>query len=315
MVSTNLHAQDETIIDADGNIHRGGLAPLPDDWEAIAREQGLFAEPEDLLFDVELPEVYTPIGSLFGFIPAISQGAFGTCYAFAGAYTVFLAEAKNRSRLQGGYENYKEGMDWYMRNMMIAPNTGIKACSQYGNGGWWDPLFDHYIRRGLALLSNVPYVGRGYSRCDFLDPNLRGDSWRIIGARASVSEIKRAVIRFGAVAIGIQSNCLSKSSTVRECPTRNYNHAVVIYGWTRTHFLIQNSWDASRNTVVYYLHKNSSPFKASYVVPKNHVERVVPRPNPTPRPNNNQWWMFLILGLAVIAGSITLGIFRKKKGN
>lgn len=279
----NLYGQPEIVKDADGVSHVGGLAPLSKDFHKKAKERGLYAEKSDLLFDEELPKTYTPIGSLLGKIPNYSQGNYGTCYSFAGAYTIFLSEAVNLSKLNHGYESSKELVDNYTKDFMFAPNVGITACTQWSNGGWYFDMFDNWIEKGGAYLRDVPYSGSGYRTCNFLKPDIRGVEYKII-EEPTVATIKRAVMKYGAVATAVSSSCLSKSDKVGACRTTSYNHAVTIIGWTETHWIIQNSWDENTDNVFWYLNLSSSPYNNTYVVVKDHTDNIVPTPSPDPDP-------------------------------
>ena len=278
-----VYADSHLVVDGDGVTHYSGLAPLPVDFHKKAKAKGLYAQKEDLLFDEELPETYTPLEELLGFIPDYSQGNYGTCYAFAGAYTIFLSEAINLSKLNHGYENAKELVDDYMLHKMFAPNVGITACTEWSNGGWYFEMFDNWTEKGGALLSDVAYSGSGYRRCNFLDSSIKGVEYRLL-EKPTASDIKRAVMKFGAVAVAVHSSCLSKSSSVGACKTNSYNHAVVIVGWTKTHWIIQNSWDSDTQNVFWYISQNSSPYNPTYVVVKDHTEKIVPMPSPDPDP-------------------------------
>ena len=278
-----VYADSHLVVDGDGVTHYSGLAPLPVDFHKKAKERGLYAQKEDLLFDEELPETYTPLEELLGFIPDYSQGNYGTCYAFAGAYTIFLSEAINLSKLNHGYENAKELVDDYMLHKMFAPNVGITACTEWSNGGWYFEMFDNWTEKGGALLSDVAYSGSGYRRCNFLDSSIKGVEYRLL-EKPTASDIKRAVMKFGAVAVAVHSSCLSKNSNVGACKTTSFNHAVVIVGWTKTHWIIQNSWDSDTQNVFWYISQNSSPYNPTYVVVKDHTEKIVPMPSPDPDP-------------------------------
>ena len=279
-----VYADSHLVVDGDGVTHYSGLAPLPVDFHKKAKEKGLYAQKEDLLFDEELPETYTPLEELLGFIPDYSQGNYGTCYAFAGAYTIFLSEAINLSKLNHGYENAKELVDDYMLHKMFAPNVGITACTEWSNGGWYFEMFDNWTEKGGALLSDVAYSGSGYRRCNFLDSSIKGVEYRLL-EKPTASDIKRAVMKFGAVAVAVHSSCLSKNSNVGACKTTSFNHAVVIVGWTKTHWIIQNSWDSNTQNVFWYISQNSSPYNPTYVVVKDHTEKIVPMPSPDPDPD------------------------------
>ena len=93
----NLYAE-PTVIDADGVKHYGGLVE-PKDWYEKAVALGKVHTDKGLLQDSELPEEYDPRGVLFGDnIQSLNQGNCGSCYAFAGATTIFYSELVNYSR-------------------------------------------------------------------------------------------------------------------------------------------------------------------------------------------------------------------------
>ena len=306
-----VYADSHLVVDGDGVTHYSGLAPLPVDFHKKAKEKGLYAQKEDLLFDEELPETYTPLEELLGFIPDYSQGNYGTCYAFAGAYTIFLSEAINLSKLNHGYENAKELVDSYMLNNMFAPNVGITACTEWSNGGWYFEMFDNWTEKGGAYLKDVRYSGSGYRKCNFLDSSIKGVEYRLL-EKPTNADIKRAVMKFGALAVAVHSSCLSKNSNVGACKTTSFNHAVVIVGWTKTHWIIQNSWDSDTQNVFWYISQNSSPYNPTYVVVKDHTEKIVPVPDPTPDPtpiDHKNIFMIVIVCFFVfiLIGAIIIG--------
>ena len=318
-LSFNIYADPEIIVDADGVSHVGGLAPLSEDFHTKAKERGLYAQKEDLLFDEELPKTYSPIGLLLGKIPNYSQGNYGTCYSFAGAYTIFLSEAINLSKLNHGYENSKSLIDDYTANNMFAVNVGITACTRWSNGGWYFEMFDNWIDKGGAYLKDVKYSGSGYRKCDFLNPDIRGLEYKII-EEPTVATIKRAVMKYGAVATAVSSSCLSKSDKVGACKTTSYNHAVTIIGWTETHWIIQNSWDSDTDNVFWYLNLNSSPYNNTYVVVKDHTDSIIPIPDPDPQPTpdpdpspfSKLGQILCAIALILFITSIAILVFRKE---
>lgn len=307
-----VYADPNIVVDSDGVSHYSGLAPLPDNFHEKIKAKGLYAQKEDLLFDEELPESYTPLTDLLGFIPDYSQGNYGTCYAFAGAYTIFLSEAINLSKLNHGYAYAKELVDEYMQSKMFAPNVGITACTEWSNGGWYFELFDNWTEKGGAYLSEVPYSGSGYRRCNFLDSSIKGVEYRLL-EKPTASDIKRAVMKFGAVAVAVHSSCLSKSSSVGACKTNSYNHAVVIVGWTKTHWIIQNSWDSNATNIFWYINQQSNPYNPTYVVVKDHTEKIVPIPDPDPEPTPTPVSNTTLIIIGVIAFLIigAIIIFRR----
>ena len=178
--SFNIKAED-TVVDGDGNVHHAGLVE-PTNWYENAVLLGKVHTTE-LLQDMEIPEEYDPRGVLFGSnIPSLNQGNCGSCYAFAGATTIFYSELINYSRKLGGYtDKNKEAIDNFVKKELRAPNVGMKNCTNYGcSGGWYDQEFDLYSNDGGALLSVVPYST--YNKlCNFLNPDLKIESWGYVG--------------------------------------------------------------------------------------------------------------------------------------
>lgn len=282
----------EQVIDGDGNSHFAGLVE-PKDWYEQAVVLGKI-DSSKLLRDVEIPEEYDPRGILFGDnIQSLNQGNCGSCYAFAGATTIFYSELVNYSRSIGGYiEKNKELIDNFAKKELRAPNVGMKNCTNYGcSGGWYDSQFNLYTEDGGALLSNVPYTTRA-RLCNFLNPDLKIETWGYVGGGnqagyPSEQDIKRYVITYGAVAVAVHSSCLSTNPDIGSCRTSSYNHAVVIIGWTKNAYIIQNSWDNKINSYYYYNVKGH-PYAVAYVKVKDFQDQIKPQPdpNPTPIPDN-----------------------------
>lgn len=320
---------DDRVIDGDGNLHHAGLIE-PKDWYENALVLGKVHTTE-LLQDIEIPDEYDPRGILFGSnIPSLNQGNCGSCYAFAGATTIFYSELINYSRKLGGYtEKNKSAIDDFVKKELRAPNVGMKNCTNYGcNGGWYDKEFDLYSNDGGALLSVVPYST--YNKlCNFLNPDLKIESWGYVGGGnqagyPSEQDIKRYVITYGAVAVAIHSSCLSKDPNISKCRTSSYNHAVVIIGWTKNAYIIQNSWDTNLNSYYYYNTKGY-PYAVAFVKVKDFQDEIKPEPKPEPDPQPNPdpepkpepdknflfATIFVIIGL-IIGGVVSYFSFRKK---
>lgn len=327
--SFNIKAED-TVVDGDGNVHHAGLVE-PTNWYENAVLLGKVHTTE-LLQDMEIPEEYDPRGVLFGSnIPSLNQGNCGSCYAFAGATTIFYSELINYSRKLGGYtDKNKEAIDNFVKKELRAPNVGMKNCTNYGcSGGWYDQEFDLYSNDGGALLSVVPYST--YSKlCNFLNPDLKIESWGYVGGGnqagyPSEKDIKRYVITYGAVAVAVHSSCLSKDPDVSRCRTSSYNHAVVIIGWTKNAYIIQNSWDTNLNSYYYYNTKGN-PYAVAFVKVKDFQDEIKPEPKPEPDPQPNPdpepqpqpdknflfATIFVIIGL-IIGGFVSYLSFRDRK--
>lgn len=332
--SFNLFAE-PTVIDADGNKHYAGLVE-PKDWYEKAVALGKVHTDKALLRDSELPEEYDPRGILFGDnIQSLNQGNCGSCYAFAGATTIFYSELVNYSRKIGGYtDENKSKIDEFAKKELRAPNVGMKNCTSYGcSGGWYDSEFDLYTKNGGALLSVVPYSMYA-KNCNFLNSDLKIDSWGYVGGGnqagyPSEKDIKKYVITYGAVAVAVASSCLSTSPSVGACRTSSYDHAVVIIGWTKNAYIIQNSWDNKTNSYYYYNVKGY-PYAVAFVKVKDFQDQITPSPepdpepqptpdptpdpDPTPIPDDNFKFatFFVAIGL-VIGGILSYFFFRKKK--
>lgn len=325
----NAKSDDDRVIDGDGNLHHAGLVE-PKNWYENAVLLGKVHTTE-LLQDIEIPDEYDPRGILFGSnIPSLNQGNCGSCYAFAGATTIFYSELINYSRKLGGYtDKNKEAIDDFVKKELRAPNVGMKNCTNYGcSGGWYDKEFDLYSNDGGALLSVVPYST--YNKlCNFLNPDLKIESWGYVGGGNSAGypsekDIKRYVITYGAVAVAVHSSCLSKDPNVSSCRTSSYNHAVVIIGWTKNAYIIQNSWDTNLNSYYYYNIKGY-PYAVAFVKVKDFQDEIKPEPKPEPDPQPNPdpepqpkpddnflfATIFVIIGL-VIGGLVSYFSFRKK---
>ena len=290
------------VIDGDGNVHHAGLIE-PVGWYNKALLLGKIAKDEELLRDEEIPETYDPRGILFGSnIPSMNQGNCGSCYAFSGANTVFYSELVNYSRQLGGYtDENKKKIDDFVNSQLRSPNVSMKQCTSYAcSGGWYDAGFNLYESKGGALLSKVPYTMQA-KKCDFLDQKLKINSWGYVSdssGYAKQNEIKKHIIKYGAVSVALYSSCLSRNESVKKCSTSSYNHAVTLIGWTKNAYIVQNSWDNNINSYYYY-NVNGYPYAVAYVVVKDYQDHITP-----PQPDNS--WMNFVKKAGVVCISLIM---------
>jgi hypothetical protein len=159
------------------------------------------------------------------------QGSCGSCWTFGTA---------------GALEGAAAAMTGQRLNLSeqdILNNSGEGSCG----GGWW--AFDFAIKSGVALESDLPYVGRKTSA----RPKTRTAkalTWGYVdpdGGMPTVTAIKAALCQFGPLAIGIRAdNALQNysGSGVWNAPRGTINHAVTLVGWddSKKAWRIKNSW-------------------------------------------------------------------------
>lgn len=194
--------------------------------------------------------------------PVRNQGSCGSCWAFAGAAALESALLKNG----------KASMD--------LSEQEIVSCdkSSYGCSGGWQP-FDYMIKNGIGAESSFPYAARN-SSCKATAKVAKAMKWGNVGAagrRATVNEVKKAVMDFGAlwVTVGANSYWHGANGPVTRCSNTQVNHAVTLAGFDtdskgNTNMIIKNSWGKTWNGDGYVktpLGCNNLGQTVSFVVP------------------------------------------------
>lgn len=177
-------------------------------------------------------------------VPVASQGACGSCWAFATA-TTFDDSYGARS----------------IGHSIDSSQQELLSCSEVGNclGGWW--AFDYVKRKGVHSATAYPYSGKMEKcRANSISGSVYAASYSGYvaedGGKPTVEQMKSALCKHGPLIAAVrateafqdyksgvfnQDDLLCKAS-LKAC----INHAVTIIGWDnhRHAWLIQNSWGA-----------------------------------------------------------------------
>ena len=220
---------------------------------------------------IELPSNYDL--RVEGFVsPVKNQGSCGSCWAFAGVAAMESAVMKV--------------------NGSVAPDLSeqqIVSCDTRGHGcsGGWQP-FEYMKSTGVGTEADFPYAARNTS-CKQVSPAAKALRWGNIGGanrRATVDEVRQAVVDFGAlwITVGANSNWMNVSSSgkISSCSNTQVNHAVTLAGYAteetsnglKTNFVIKNSWGKGWGDKGYTttpLGCNNLGSVVSFVVPEGHL--------------------------------------------
>ncbi len=195
-----------------------------------------------------------------------NQGSCGSCWAFAGVAAMESALLKQSN----------QSFDLSEQELV--------SCDRgsYGCGGGWEP-FNYMVKKGISAESSFPYQGRNL-RCKNTPNAAKAVKWGNVGSagrRATVDEVKKAVIDFGAlwITVGANSYWDGASGTITKCANTQTNHAVTLAGYEtdaegKTNFLIKNSWGKTWNGDGYVktpLGCNNLGETVSFVVPVDSV--------------------------------------------
>ena len=198
----------------------------------------------------------------------------GGCWAFATSATI---ESQY-------FMKYGENISLSEQQLIDCDENNLK-CS----GGNMRKAFIYLQEHGLMKSEDYPFInGEGECKYDEKKGIVKVKEFSFIPK--DEEEMKKALFKYGPIASALNSILMVfYDSGIYEpwysslC-SDNINHAVVIVGWTKTHWIIQNSWDSDSTNTFWYINQQSNPYNPTYVVVKDHTEKIVPIPDPEPQP-------------------------------
>jgi C1A family cysteine protease len=173
-----------------------------------------------------------------GKVTPVKAQICGTCWDFA-ALGAFEASWAIRNRQQ------IDASEQYILNC-----AGAGDC----NGGWYMPVFDFLIAKGVATAASDPFTGNDSLSCPTALPRpYSASAWAFVpGASTSsipsVAAIKQSLCEHGPLATAVVVDPAFQYYTggvfVRPPSPSRVNHAIVIIGWddNKQAWLIKNSW-------------------------------------------------------------------------
>ena len=172
------------------------------------------------------------------------QGVCGSCWAFTSAAV---------------YET-----NYYIKNRITldVSEQFILDCARDKNGndagscdgGWYGGVFDYLITKGAVLEKDKEYKGKQGACSSLGNSPYKILKWGYIRRDAgipSVSEMKEAISRYGAIAACVKVTPAFqayKSGIFNEFASvsgpKDINHAITIVGWddNKNAYLVKNSW-------------------------------------------------------------------------
>lgn len=186
--------------------------------------------------NAELPEEYISEGN----VKILDQGEYPTCVAHALASTMAMCECKKGAKKPNDfsrgfiYANRKD--DQFQEEGMIV-REALKQLNHDGDclygafpyNGYYQPLRKKLEDSEEELLEEAaPYTIASYFRCN------------------DAEEVKQAIYDYGAALIAIPTFTDFGENTYVKLPNPqdsiNGYHAMCCVGWTKTHWIVQNSW-------------------------------------------------------------------------
>lgn len=204
--------------------------------------------------------------------PVKNQGSCGSCWAFAGIAAMESAVMK---------VNGSQAPD-LSEQQIVSCDARSHGCS-----GGWQP-FEYMKSKGVGTEADFPYAARN-SSCKSVPAAAKALRWGNIGGanrRATVDEVRQAVVDFGALWITVGANSswmnVSSSGKIGSCSNSQVNHAITLAGYVteetsrgpQTKFLIKNSWGKNWGASGYAttpLGCNNLGSVVSFVVPEGHL--------------------------------------------
>lgn len=163
--------------------------------------------------------------------PVSNQGSCGSCWAFAAV-----------TALEGAYA-VKTGLLYNLSEQQLVDCAGIKYGNYGCRGGWMHNAYNYIIRNKLCSAKTYPYTGiqNICNRCTGLI-GLKGFT-TFTGESNLLKAVSQQPV---AVALGISPEFKQyKLGIFDGSCSKSAQHAVVIIGYTKTEWIIQNSWGVS----------------------------------------------------------------------
>jgi len=174
----------------------------------------------------------------FGKVSPMRAQICGTCWDFAAL---------------GAYE-----ASYSIRNNALVDTSEqyVLNCAKAGScsGGWWMPVFDFLMTKGIASEKDVPFTGNDQTACQVnVATPYRATAWGFVANSQweipSVEAIKQALCDHGPLATALFADDAFAlyEKGVFDQHDQNFNtvnHGVLIIGWSNSTnaWLIKNSW-------------------------------------------------------------------------
>ncbi len=203
-----------------------------------AVEVGYLVNPAAAAFNLRDKNLTTPIRA---------QQTCGSCWAFT---TIALVETSYKIQT-------KKDLDLSEQQIV---DCAIGADGQRAgscDGGWYGSALESLQKNGAVLESASPYRNKNFICAGFMPSPYKVATWSFIrpdDSLPSVSDIKKAIARYGAIATCVKVTPAFQAYAggvfdehVRLNDANDQNHAVVLVGWDdkkgrRGSFLLRNSW-------------------------------------------------------------------------
>jgi C1A family cysteine protease len=166
--------------------------------------------------------------------PVKDQANCGSCWSFAITGALESVES---------IFNDRPGLNLSEQHMVSCD------AKSYGCSGGFMTSADFVVRKGLTEEASFPYAARDLRCKSKLAIVSKAKSYTLLGSETSgptKDEIKKALIDHGPLFITVMaggSGWSGATDTVTSCRKRgSTNHMVQLVGYTKTHWIIKNSW-------------------------------------------------------------------------
>ena len=173
--------------------------------------------------------------------PVRNQQSCGSCWAFSA-----IASIESSNLIING--NSPDLSEQQLVNCVDYPMQGVGGC----NGGNYSIAFQWLLEtdKSVYLENDLPYQNAQNSCSGQNQGDLRVASWKSLGYKPTMNDIKDAIVKHGALsaAINVSSAVLNynpKEKPLMDDPnTGKISHAINVVGWDddKGAWLIKNSW-------------------------------------------------------------------------
>jgi len=233
----NANMQKAAEYNAQDSLAEYGMTVVSDRFpEEITMKSDIPSLPR-VQASVEAPSVSAPASfdaRSKGWVPAVrNQGQCGSCWAFATAGVISIANAKKH----GG-------------SPLVLSEQQIVDCdsSNYGCSGGWPIVAATYAKVGLMLDADYPYTARA-GTCKFVASKAKVKVATAGEVSKSVSTMKDTIYNNGAIVGLLNADKMQSYQrgiiSADNCPAKTA-HAIIILGWgtegSTPYWIVRNSW-------------------------------------------------------------------------